>query len=239
MSVLPHRSVPLLDALVTILLDPPRRSVPTPDVGYGATFDDQSILVLDEFLVRPELDDLVGWVTAHEQDFGISNVISSSGRDGVLDAGHRRSKVLLAPGPFRMMFQDRLMSVLDHVCWRVGLPALPVSEIEIQITASNDGEFFRAHTDNGHRVLTGRKLTYVYFFHREPAAFSGGRLRFFEQTEVGGRILPGRLLAEVVPRQNQVVFFPSHYFHEIETVSCPSRRFVDSRFTVNGWYRTQ
>ncbi len=130
---------------------------------------------------------------------------------------------------------QRLMSVLGHVRTALDEPAFPVRSIELQITASNDGEYFRLHTDNSHAALAGRRLTYVYFFHREPARFSGGRLRLFE---VAGPARPGPLIAEVTPRQNQVVFFAPHYLHEIETVSCPSRRFHDSRFTVNGWYRT-
>ncbi|MER5728904.1 2OG-Fe(II) oxygenase [Streptomyces sp. NPDC002138] len=81
-------------------------------------------------------------------------------------------------------------------------------------------------------------MTYVYFFHREPVPFTGGRLRFLETRLVDGQPIPGPAVAEIEPRQNSVVFFPSFHYHEVETVSCPSRRFTDSRFTVNGWFRS-
>lgn len=229
---MPRNSVPLLDAIATT-----QRGRPGGSTTSEASPGNAKIIILDEFLARPELDALVEWVAGHEPEFGSSRVISPTGSDGRLDQVHRRSKVLYVPGPLHAIFEQRLMSVLDHVRLGLGLPAFPVRMIETQITASNDGEYFRAHTDNSHKLLTGRRLTYVYFFHRLPARFSGGRLRFFEMNETVGRTVPGPLIAEVVPRQNQVVFFPPHYFHEIETVSCPSRRFLDSRFTVNGWYR--
>ncbi|MGB8690572.1 MAG: proline hydroxylase, partial [Microcoleus sp.] len=33
------------------------------------------------------------------------------------------------------------------------------------------------------------------------------------------------------------VFFLSRYMHEVLPVSCPSKAFADSRFTINGWVR--
>jgi Rps23 Pro-64 3,4-dihydroxylase Tpa1-like proline 4-hydroxylase len=76
-------------------------------------------------------------------------------------------------------------------------------------------------------------LTFVYFFHREPRRFAGGELRLFDtaQTErVSAKVEHFKL---IYPLQNQVVFFPSSYVHEILPVICPSREFADSRFTVN------
>jgi Rps23 Pro-64 3,4-dihydroxylase Tpa1-like proline 4-hydroxylase len=186
--------------------------------------------VLDEFLARSELDALVAWVVSREQEFGNSRVLGEG--DGRIDPDSRRSKVLYAPGPLRLVVEQRLMSVLDYVRASTGVTAFPVQHIEMQVTASNDGDYFRPHLDNAHTQVSTRRLTFVLFFHREPARFSGGRLRFYAQRD--GR--PGRQIAEVVPRQNQVVFFAPHLYHEIETVSCPSGQFLDSRFTLNGWY---
>jgi Rps23 Pro-64 3,4-dihydroxylase Tpa1-like proline 4-hydroxylase len=43
----------------------------------------------------------------------------------------------------------------------------------------------------------------------------------------------------VEPRNNSIVFFLSRYLHEVLPVSCPSKAFADSRFTINGWVRRQ
>ena len=237
------RSVPLLDALAgapEFLAAGPTRGLAGHSLGDPAgdapSIGGTKILVLDEFLARPELDALVGWVIAQEPQFGASQVIAPSSRNGLASREHRRSKVLHTSGPVREIFEQRLMSVLDHVRLGLGLAPFAVRKIETQITASNDGEYFRPHTDNSHSLLTGRHLTFVYFFHREPARFSGGRLRFYERGRNPADPAPGSMFAQVVPRQNQVVFFAPHYLHEIETINCPSHRFLDSRFTVNGWY---
>src|SRR6184192_3632415 len=49
-------------------------------------------------------------------------------------------------------------------------------------------------------------------------------------------VLPSENYRNIVPRQNQLVAFPSCLAHEITLVDCPSRAFADSRFTVNGWF---
>lgn len=35
-----------------------------------------------------------------------------------------------------------------------------------------------------------------------------------------------------------IIFFLSRYMHEVLPVKCPSRNFADSRFTINGWIRS-
>lgn len=235
-------SVPLLDALAGapgLLAAGPTRGVDDHVLGDpagDAPSIGAKIIVLEEFLARPELDELVDWVVAHELQFGASQVIEPTSSNGRPSQEHRRSKVFHTSGPVRQIFEQRLMLVLDHVRLGLGLAPFGVRKIETQITASNDGEYFRPHTDNSHSLLTGRQLTFVYFFHREPARFSGGRLRFYKRGRSPGDATPGPMFAELVPRQNQIVFFVPHYMHEIETISCPSCRFLDSRFTVNGWY---
>jgi Rps23 Pro-64 3,4-dihydroxylase Tpa1-like proline 4-hydroxylase len=157
----------------------------------------------------------------------------------MVDLKTRRSFVLFDVGPWQQFFTERIASVFDYVTARLGMAPFSFRRVEAQITASNDGEYFRMHNDNTHSTLTSRVLTYVYFFPREPLQFSGGRLRIFETHEMrDGRRVRGQGETAFIPRQNQVVFFPSHLLHEVEEVVCPSREFADSRFTVNGWLRS-
>ncbi len=203
--------VPLLEAAVSALRTAPSAAPP--------------VVVLDELLARPELERLVRWTLARREHFQPSQVISYEGDGGRRDERSRRSRVLYDVAPWDRVFAERVASVLDHVLARLGMPRFPVARFETQVTASNDGEFFRAHTDNHHERLTGRRLTYVFFFCREPAPFEGGRLRVFD----------GDAELAIAPRQNRVVFFPSGLLHEVAEVRCRSRAFEDSRFTVNGW----
>jgi Rps23 Pro-64 3,4-dihydroxylase Tpa1-like proline 4-hydroxylase len=107
--------------------------------------------------------------------------------------------------------------------------------VEAQITASNHGDFFRCHTDNGASDIASRDVTFVYFFHREPRAFHGGELRIYESRPQRDGLRSAPSYHSIIPEQNQMVVFPSCLAHEITPVECPSGLFADSRFTVNGW----
>ena len=112
-----------------------------------------------------------------------------------------------------------------------------IADSEMQVTASNDGDFFRFHSDNGDDRVASRRLTFVYFFHREPRQFEGGELRIHDARLKEGAYASEGSYQTIVPRQNQIVFFPCELLHEITPVNCRSGQFADSRFTLNGWLR--
>ena len=116
---------------------------------------------------------------------------------------------------------------------RLGHKAFPVGRIELQVTASNDGDYFRLHQDSDGKDT--RELSFVYFLHGEPRRFSGGELRLYETRVIDGRVLPADHSRTISPRQDTITFFPSLNEHELLPVRVPSRKFADSRFTVNGW----
>jgi Rps23 Pro-64 3,4-dihydroxylase Tpa1-like proline 4-hydroxylase len=188
-------------------------------------------VVLDEFLAPQELEELIYYVLQHEAEFQNSEVISPNGNRGVIDYEHRRSRVLMDLGKHREVILKRIQCVLPRVLDRLGIEEFPVARTEAQITASNDGDFFSPHTDDGQEAISSRRITFVYLFHREPRQFAGGELRLHDSlgnSKIGS-------YESIVPLQNQIVFFPCSVLHEITQVGCPSRAFVDSRFTLNGW----
>jgi 2OG-Fe(II) oxygenase superfamily len=193
-------------------------------------------VVLDEFLTPQELNDLVGYALLHEAEFKGSEVISPGGEPGVIDYNHRRSRVLMDLGKHEAVILERVRGVLPAVLDQLGLEEFPIAHVEAQITASNDGDFFRAHSDDADEAIASRHVTFVYFFHREPQQFEGGELRLHDTQgrSDGGRYSAGSYQS-IAPQQNQIVFFPCSVLHEITPVECPSRAFADSRFTLNGW----
>lgn len=193
-------------------------------------------VVLDEFLSPQELGELMSYALEHEGGFESSEVISPHGEPGVVDFSHRRSRVLSEMGRHESVILDRIHAVLPRVLNRLGMDAFPVTEVETQMTASNDGDFFRAHRDDAQERIASRRLTFVYFFNREPRPFDGGELRLHDtrKRSDGGTDAAGTYHS-IVPQQNQIVFFPCSVLHEITQVNCPSRAFADSRFTINGW----
>jgi Rps23 Pro-64 3,4-dihydroxylase Tpa1-like proline 4-hydroxylase len=218
-----------------------RGAEPGFDSGNGVAVLDASVIaaaqcvVLDEFLAPQELDELIQYTLQHEAEFRGSEVISPSGNPGVTDYSHRRSRVLMDMGPHEEVILDRIRGVLPTVLDQLGIDQFPVTRTEVQITASNDGDFFHVHCDDAQERVASRRMTFVYFFHREPRQFDGGDLRLHDSRRESERPFGTSGYQTIVPRQNQIVFFPCSVKHEITAVECASRTFADSRFTLNGW----
>ena len=75
---------------------------------------------------------------------------------------------------------ERIRAALPQVLDQLGMEAFSIADVEAQVTASNDGDFFHFHSDNGSDRVASRYLTFVYFFHREPRQFEGGELRIHD-----------------------------------------------------------
>jgi SM-20-related protein len=202
-------------------------------------------VVLDEFLAPAELANLTRFVLEHEADFSASTVVSRHVEDaesageisGVINYDHRRSRVLMDLAQHQDVMLDRIKSVLPLVLDQLGMEEFAVADAEAQVTASNDGDFFHFHSDNGSERVASRRLTFVYFFHREPRQFEGGELRIHDSCLQDGVYVSEGSYQTIVPQQNQIVFFPCELLHEITPVNCASQLFADSRFTLNGWLR--
>ena len=194
-------------------------------------------VVLDEFLAPQELAELTRFTFDHEADFQASEVISPTADKGTVNYDFRRSRVLMDLGRYEQVVLDRVKSVLPQVLKQLDMQEFNISAVEAQITASNDGDFFHFHSDNGNDPVASRHLTFVYFFHREPRRFEGGELRIHDARLQADEYVSEGNYQSVVPQQNQIVFFPCELMHEITPITCPSQLFADSRFTLNGWLR--
>ena len=191
-------------------------------------------VLLDEFLAPAELEALMAHTLASENQFQVSEVISPD-IGGAVDFEYRRSRILQELGTHRDVVLNRIQAFLPRIFEQLGHERFPVSRVEAQVTASNDGDFFRWHNDNGQGEIASREITFVYFFHREPKQFQGGELRLYDSRWENGMYRPQETYRTIVPQQNQAILFLSSLAHEITPVECPSRAFADSRFTLNGW----
>ncbi len=148
----------------------------------------------------------------------------------------RRSRVLGDLGPLRPVLKRRLLDRFERLVDDLGVEPFVAGHVEVELAAHNDGDRFVLHTDTyrgenrperGDRMVSG-----VYYFHREPKAFSGGALRLHR---FGATLESPQDFVEVEPEQNSLVVFPSWAPHEVRPVACPSKAFADSRFSVNFW----
>jgi SM-20-related protein len=215
-----------------------KRSIETTEVAVmeRPEFQNAQFVVLEEFLAPEELKDLTEYALAHEAEFSLSEVIAPGAHGSNVDYEHRRSRVLMDAGKHQNVMLNRIQACLPIVMQRFGREVFPVKNVEVQITASNDGDFFRHHSDSGQGEIETRELTFVYFFNREPRAFDGGELMIYDTRLENGEYCSAGEGHRIVPGQNQIVFFPSSLVHEITPVQCASKAFGDSRFTVNGWF---
>ena len=175
-------------------------------------------VVLDEFLAPQELDELISYALQHEAEFQSSGIVSPSGDPGVIDYNHRRSRVLMDLGKHEQVILERIRGVLPRVLDQLGIEEFPVTRVEAQITASNDGDFFGAHSDDSHELIAARRLTFVYFFHREPRQFEGGELRLHDSRgsdrlvgsyQTGGYQTGG--YQTIKPQQSKSCFSRAHF----------------------------
>src|SRR5689334_2469701 len=189
-------------------------------------------LVMEEFLSPEHHAEVVKLALAAESRFQRSTTAGGSGR-------RRSSRVLTENAPITDIVIPRLNQVVSDVAWRLHVEraanASGAPGVECQVTAHNDGDFYNMHNDSGAAGLEQRTISYVYYFQSRPQAFRGGELRLYEVAVKDGVYVAGDQHWLVKPKDNSAVFFPSHTMHEVLPVSCSSKQFADSRFTVNGW----
>lgn len=135
------------------------------------------------------------------------------------------------------LIQSKILQTLPEVLAKLNFRPFEISEIEVQLTAHNDGCYYKIHNDAGSEKTASREITYVYYFYQEPKAFSGGELRIYDTELKGGGAITHENFQTITPANNSIVFFNSRCRHEVMPVICPSKTFEHSRFTVNGWIR--
>jgi Rps23 Pro-64 3,4-dihydroxylase Tpa1-like proline 4-hydroxylase len=187
-------------------------------------------------LLGSNRDKLVDYVIQSEKRFQPATIAVEEGHVQV-DEKVRRAQTLDDLGPFADMFQKALMEHLEPALKRLHHPGFPVGRIEMQITASGDGDYFRLHRDSDTKDT--REISFAYYFHREPRRFSGGELRLYESKLIHGQLVPSDHPQTLSPRQDMLLLFPSRNDHEVLPVRVPSKAFADSRFTINGWIHRQ
>jgi SM-20-related protein len=193
-----------------------------------------NMLLLEEFFAPAEMSALWDLAMHREADFVASEVIGQQA-EARRNAEFRRSRVLFDVSEAYPIVTDRVISVLPYVLSRLEITPFAISQIELQVTASNDSEWFKAHHDSGQGGSGSRELTFVYYCHREPRSFTGGQLRMYGPFDDADSPQAQLGASTITPAQNSIVFFPSHYLHEVMPTYCESRRFEDSRLTYNGW----
>jgi hypothetical protein len=208
------------------------------DLQQG-TFSDRGLmppyLVLHNFLDEDMVVGLFDHAVSHQSDFMPRGVGPNTGIGS--DAVNRTIRIstgLRDLGKFRHVLKTKIFGLLPMLVAQLRVSPVDEPSLETDLVAHGDGAFYKRHLDtettsyrdiNRIRILSG-----VYYFNAKPKAFTGGALRLHA---IGGK--KGENFVDIEPVRNSLLFFLSWAPHEILPVSCPSQRFIDSRFAINCW----
>jgi len=185
-------------------------------------------LVTRSWLGETQAARLLAYSLAAEARFTPTRLNSHDSR---LEGEIRRSCVLKDLGAFAAPLRRKALALQAGLETAFDMPHAPDSSTQIEMVAHGDGAFYRPHTDTytGDEYTPGgrRRLTMVYYLHRQPRRFTGGRLRLFD--------LGGERSIEIEPAHDSLLVFPSSARHEVETICCPGDAFANGRFAVNIW----
>jgi SM-20-related protein len=231
------------DQLIGLVTEPPIKlqkpiettpiiEVPSPPPSPVSTVTDLTsrYAQIENFLTAEENQQLLQYVLDKESEF-VPTSTSTNADD------YRRSMVLHSFPQFSELILNRVKAILPDVLRKLNIPSFLIGDIEAQLTMHNNANFYKMHNDNGSPDTSSRFFTYVYYFHRIPKGFTGGELRLYDSKVENNYYVAADTFRTVEPHNNSIVFFLSRYMHEVLEVSCPSKAFADSRFTINGWLR--
>jgi SM-20-related protein len=191
----------------------------------------QPYIQIEDFLDRANYNTLLNYALTSAADFVPTGPVTNT----ELYKDYRRSSVIFYPKNIDRIIA-KITDLIPEILPALGLEAFPIKAIETQLTAHNDDNYYKIHNDNGSPETVTRRLTYVYYFYQTPQPFSGGELTLYNSTDAF--TIDANTSRQVIqPLNNSIVIFPSQFMHEVLPVRCPSQKFSDSRFTINGWIR--
>lgn len=202
-------------------------SSPTQSELFPATY-----LQIDDFLPEEEYQQVLETAFNKQSKFYDSRTVTNTEnyRQSLILPGKEFSEVYC-------LVKNKLLEMFPSLINQLKHSEFSVSHVEMQMTAHNDGAFYKAHTDAGSEKTKTRELTYVYYFYQEPKQFSGGELKIYDTHMQGKKFIQKENSKVIEPRNNSIVFFNSRCKHEVLPISCSSNEFKASRFTLNGWLR--
>jgi Rps23 Pro-64 3,4-dihydroxylase Tpa1-like proline 4-hydroxylase len=197
-------------------------------------------LSLDDFLSPDEHEALLDFVRGRSE-FTAATIYDGDSAAHATDVTVRRASVATPDADIVAIFEKRLRAILPHARLETGVPRFRLGTLERQLTAHRDGDFFGVHHDIGSSWLdsSGRRLSYVYYFHDQPRRFEGGELRLYDhRLDDDSQLVAADTFHTIEPSDNSIVFFPSDALHEVRPVRVPGDPDASgaTRYTLTGWF---
>ena len=224
--------------VVSVVSEPPvvleLQKPVTPATGTAARVRRPQYAIIDDFLGPGEYGEILALALAAEDEFKAGQV--STNNLDTYNPEYRQNQVVMHFGGtvHSRLLQNRLLIWFPLLARNFGIPMFPLRELESQLTAASNNQFYKVHCDDGPDIP--RVLSCVYYLFREPRGFAGGNLRLYDCIEDdGGSRRPAETFTTIEPLANRMVVFPSLEFHEAMPARCPSGEFADCRFAITSW----
>lgn len=188
------------------------------------------IMIFDDFLEQPDLDELLDYAQQNQEQFANAHTNS---KENIYDPEKRKTLVYRHFTKERDRFEAFAKNNIEALCDGLGLPKFEISKIELKITNHVDGSFFQTHCDN-HNMFeqAGRAITWLFYFGENPPRYNGGELYVFD-TDQKSQLYNVQSFSKVIPKQNRIVAFPSHFRHAVAPMELPGNKFSDGRFAIS------
>ena len=191
-----------------------------------------TISIIDNALSSELASAILEYATSHRDDFSPAT-IHRTGNAGDLEfRSSMRCKAGL--GPFEHAFAATMERMFPDLCVSTGTAPFTFSELETELVAHRDGDFYKEHIDirraeDGRPEASPRVLTTVWYLNLVPKKFEGGHIRL--------RAIVGDETKTIEPIHNRLIAFPAFAPHEVLPTSVPGNAFENARFAVNCWFR--
>ena len=188
-------------------------------------------VVLDDFLPDELVSSLDQHVRKNSHALDLLELEGSPGSGGY-SASRKLWMLRDGLGPFEERFCAAVAGRAPDLCAGTGVAPFEVARVETKVCAQRFGSYFGKHvdTDTGEDRPpdSDRMISAVYYFPREPITFSGGELVLYDFT---GKIAS----AQVAPRRNRLVAFPSSAYHEVTPLVPTDDTLDGARWSVSCW----
>ena len=161
------------------------------------------VIIVEDFIGEAGAQLLLQYAIAHESGFLPSKVALTYG-GGIIDESRRASKVNSDIDSLMPLIEPVIKKAVDDAIPKLGLVNLDSYLLEPEISWHGDGGFFKMHVDTLRYRANQRVMTMVYYFYKEPKAFTGGQLRLYGL----GANANSCIYEEIEPRLDRAVFFP-------------------------------
>jgi Rps23 Pro-64 3,4-dihydroxylase Tpa1-like proline 4-hydroxylase len=186
------------------------------------------VVIADDFMGGAKAEWLLRYAIANESGFQASKVALR--HEGILDES-RRVSLVSDVNAVMPSIEPVIRKAVDDAMPKLGLVNVDSYLLEPELAWSGDGGFFKMHVDTLRYRASHRVMTMVYYFHKQPKAFTGGQLRLYGL----GAEADIDACQEIEPRSDRAVFFPSWFPHEVRPVRCDTGAFADGRFAITCW----